>query len=109
MDRLINHIKEITNAIYITEDENVYDNTFALNAVLSRALKANGRVQNISDYYNMDYFATDKIQLKETMRKLLVELTIRKYVCTDPEYSYEANGHIWKGTMQIISTGGDLI
>ena len=101
MTKLMEWIKSITEMPYIDESGIVMDGSFDLYPVITGGIEGNGEVQNTYTTYSCNVFLKNKEEMVKICTKLWKELCKQKYVCDQPDYTYENEGHIWRGTLMI--------
>ncbi|MCM1467498.1 MAG: hypothetical protein NC086_05070 [Alistipes sp.] len=82
------------------------DGSFTLTPIISSGLRGNGVIQSDIDYYSVNLFYSDKTELVIHAKGLRNRLLQEGMICDTPSYTYEREGGIWRGMLQVGQIGG---
>ena len=82
------------------------DGSFTLEPIISGGLRGNGVILSGIDYYSVNLFYSDKAELVTSAKELCNGLLQEGMICDTPSYTYEREGGIWRGMLQVGQIGG---
>lgn len=101
MEALKKFIENTLDIPEINEDEAVYDGSFMIVPYMVSGLKGNGVPQTAVISASLELFYKDKTELVEKAIEMWKALAENKYVVSDPDYVYENNADLWRGTIDV--------
>lgn len=107
MENLIEKIRNALNIPYITEEDTVQDGCFLVVPYAVSGIHGNGKPMTEVLSVSVELFYEDKSVMNSDCTSLWIYLINEKYICSNPEYTYEQNKKMYRCTINVDIIGGN--